>query len=119
MTGLGEISCWGELSELRAITSVNEQDLLLYLLTKESENVIVARGPYDEMFTRKGNGGFSIDIKLGMRALLSSGVIFVKVSMSDGSALICLYLCRGSEKWYVRTMIRHIRGTDEGDLVWN
>jgi hypothetical protein len=37
--------------------------------------------------------------------------------MSDGSALICLNLRRGSEKGYVRTTIRHIQGVDEGDLV--
>ncbi|KAF2186507.1 hypothetical protein K469DRAFT_706494 [Zopfia rhizophila CBS 207.26] len=113
---LGRVTC-RSLSELQAVTGLNDQDLLLYLLTKESENVLITRGPYNKMFTRKGDSGFSIDIKPEMRTLFSSGVIFVKVSMSDGSALVCLDLRRGAEKRDVRTEIRHNERMCEGDLV--
>jgi hypothetical protein len=113
---LERVTCQS-LSELRVVTSVDEQDLLLYLLAKESEDVLTTRGPYNKMYTRKGDSGFSIDIEPEIRTLLYSSVNFVKVSMSDGSALIRLDLRRGSKKRYVRTMIRHIQGVDEGDLV--
>ncbi|KAK0707385.1 hypothetical protein B0H67DRAFT_452392, partial [Lasiosphaeris hirsuta] len=56
----GRVTC-RSLSELRAVTGANEQDLILYLLTNEQENVLVTRGPYNRLFTRKGDAGFSID----------------------------------------------------------
>ena len=107
------------LSELAAVTQANEQDLNMYLLTKESENVLVTKGPYNKMFTRKVNGtnGFSIDIKPEVRTLVAAGLVFIKISMSEGSALVCLDLRRGSEKREVRTSVRHTDGIRQEDLV--
>ena len=113
---LGRVTC-RSLSELQAVTGANEQDLILYLLTKESESVLVTRGPYNKVFTRKRDTGFSIDIKAEVRTLVSAGLIFVKVSMRDGSALVCLDLRRGSEKQEVRRWIRHVEYASEGDRV--
>lgn len=115
---LGRVTC-RSLSELRAVTGANEQDLYLYLLTKESETVLVSRGPYNKMFTRReghSSGGFSIDIKPEVRTLVAAGLILVKVSMQDGSALVCLDLRRGSEKRDVRMSIRQ-EGNESGDHV--
>jgi hypothetical protein len=115
---MGRVTC-RSLSELHAVTGANEQDLYLYLLTKESESVLVTRGPYNKMFVRKedhGSGGFSIDIKPEVRTLVAAGLILVKVSIQDGSALVCLDLRRGSEKRDVRTTIHHV-GSESGDHV--
>jgi hypothetical protein len=113
---LRRVTC-RSLSELRAVTGANEQDLLVYLLTKESENVLITKGPYNKMFTRKGDDGFSIDVKPEVGTLVASGLIFVKVSMSRGTALVCLDLRIGSEKREVRTAIRHSDGMRDRDLV--
>jgi hypothetical protein len=115
---LGRVTC-RSLSELAAVTQANEQDLILYLLTKESENVLITKGPYNKMFTRKVNAtnGFSIDIKPEVRTLVAAGLVFVKISMSEGSALVCLDLRRGSEKREVRTAVRHTDGIRQEDLV--
>jgi hypothetical protein len=115
---LGRVTC-RSLSELRAVTGANEQDLYLYLLTKESETALITRGPYNKMFVRKeehSSGGFSIDIKPEIRTLVAAGLILVKVSMQDGSALVCLDLRRGSEKRDSRTSIAHI-GHESNDHV--
>jgi hypothetical protein len=71
------------------------------------------------MFTRKVNGtnGFSIDIKPEIRTLVAAGLVFVKISMPDGSALVCLDLRRGSEKRDVRTAVRHSDAIRKEDLV--
>ncbi|KAK0627550.1 hypothetical protein B0T14DRAFT_512852 [Immersiella caudata] len=115
---LGRVTC-RSLSELRAVTGANEQDLYLYLLTKESETALITRGPYNKMFVRKeehSSGGFSIDIKPEIRTLVAAGLILIKVSMQDGSALVCLDLRRGSEKRDSRTSIAHI-GHESNDHV--
>ena len=52
-----------------------------------------------------------------VRTLISAGLIFVKVSMVDGSALVCLDLRRGSEKLEVRRMIRHIQLVEVNDKI--
>ncbi|ROT37781.1 hypothetical protein SODALDRAFT_333534 [Sodiomyces alkalinus F11] len=107
---LGRVTC-RSLSELRAVTSANEQDLILYLLTKEPESVLITRGPYNRLFTRKEEqafaGGFSIDIKPEVRTLVAAGLIFVVVALRHGTALVCLDLRRGSEKRDTRTSIAH------------
>jgi hypothetical protein len=105
---LGRVTC-RSLSELRAVTSANEQDLILYLLTKEPESVLITRGPYNRLFTRKEEqapaGGFSIDIKPEVRTLIAAGLIFVVVALRHGgTALVGLDLRRGSEN---RTSIAH------------
>lgn len=83
---LGRVTC-RSLSELSSVTGANEQDLILYLLTKEPESVLITRGPYNRLFNRKEDlrvgrgGGFSMDVKPEVRTLASAGLVFVVVSL--------------------------------------
>ncbi|KAK3349882.1 hypothetical protein B0T25DRAFT_250760 [Lasiosphaeria hispida] len=103
----GRVTC-RSLSELRAVTGANEQDLILYLLTNEQENVLVTRGPYNRLFTRKGDSGFSIDVKPEVRTLVAAGIILVKVALRNGSpALVCFDLRRVGEGRDTSIFIKH------------
>lgn len=113
---LGRVTC-RSLSELRAVTGSDEQDLIHYLLTKEAENVLIAKGPYNQMFVRKGDGGFSIDVKPEIRTLMACGVIFVKVASLRGTALVCLDFRRGSERRDIRTGILHDDKVSWDDMI--
>ncbi|KAH7304219.1 hypothetical protein B0I35DRAFT_445714 [Stachybotrys elegans] len=102
------------LSELRAVTGIGEQDLLTYLITTEYENVLVTKGPFNSIFTRRDAQGFSIDCKPEMRTLLASGIIFVKVLVGKEPALVCLDLRAGSTKG--RSSIRHSGSMSSDDI---
>lgn len=94
---LQRVTCHS-LSELQAVTGIDAQALLVHLLTTESENVMVAAGPYNKVFARRGaaGDGFKVDIKPEIRTLLAAGLVFVKVSTHhEGTALVCLDLRSG------------------------
>ncbi|KAL1895443.1 hypothetical protein Sste5346_005249 [Sporothrix stenoceras] len=94
---LQRVTCHS-LSELQAVTGIDAQALLVHLLTTESENVLVAAGPYNKVFARRGaaGDGFKVDIKPEIRTLLAAGLVFVKVSTHhEGTALVCLDLRSG------------------------
>ena len=94
---LQRVTCHS-LSELQAVTGIDAQALLVHLLATESENVLVAAGPYNKVFTRRGaaGDGFKVDIKPEIRTLLAAGLVFVKVSTHhQGTALVCLDLRSG------------------------
>ncbi|KAH8885811.1 hypothetical protein GQ53DRAFT_603004, partial [Thozetella sp. PMI_491] len=86
---LRRVTC-RSLSELHAVTGVDEQDLLVYLLTMEYENVLKTKGPHNSIFMRREPQGFSIDVKPEVRTLLAAGIIFIKVSVRKEPVLICL-----------------------------
>ncbi|CAK7211049.1 hypothetical protein SEUCBS140593_001036 [Sporothrix eucalyptigena] len=94
---LQRVTCHS-LSELQAVTGIDAQALLVHLLATESENVLVAAGPYNKVFARRGaaGDGFKVDIKPEIRTLLAAGLVFVKVSTHhQGTALVCLDLRSG------------------------
>ncbi|CAK7236698.1 hypothetical protein SBRCBS47491_009726 [Sporothrix bragantina] len=94
---LQRVTCHS-LSELQAVTGIDAQALLVHLLATESENVLVAAGPYNKVFARRGAAGegFKVDIKPEIRTLLAAGLVFVKVSTHhQGTALVCLDLRSG------------------------
>ncbi|KFA46874.1 hypothetical protein S40293_03610 [Stachybotrys chartarum IBT 40293] len=115
---LRRVTC-RSLSELHAVTGIDEQDLIAFLLTKEYENVLITRGPYNQLFMRKGEGlGFSIDCKPQIRTLLAAGLIFVKVSTKQGTALVCLDLGVGRQQGsYARKAIRHSGMMAQGEIM--
>jgi len=115
---LGRVTC-RSLSELRAVTGADEQDLIIYLLAKESENVLISRGPYNTLFRRRGDQGFSIDVKPEVQTLLAAGLVLVKISTVDGVGLICLDFRTVPiiDDKHIRTEIDHSGNFEEGDLV--
>ncbi|QMW42514.1 hypothetical protein G4B11_005838 [Aspergillus flavus] len=86
-------------SELHAITGINEQFIMAKLLHDESGgSMLKTRGPYNKMFLRRdATDGFSIDCLLQMKTLLLSGLIMLKVVTPRGHALVCLDARRGTK----------------------
>lgn len=87
-------------SELSAVTGIEDQLILARLLQEESGTPFQTRGPYNTVFSSKASGGdgFSIDQPLNIRTMLLSGLIMIQVqSIYHGSFLVCLDLRRGTE----------------------
>lgn len=86
-------------SELRAISGINEQLIMAKLLHDErGGSLLKTRGPYNKVFLqRDSNDGFSIDCSLHMTTLLLSGLIMLRVVTPRGHALVCLDARRGTE----------------------
>ncbi|KAL7628773.1 hypothetical protein AAE478_000288 [Parahypoxylon ruwenzoriense] len=85
-------------SELHAISGINEQFIMAKLLHDErGGSALKTRGPYNKVFLqRDSNDGFSIDCPLHMTTLLLSGLIMLKVVTPRGHALVCLDARRGT-----------------------
>ncbi|KUI59792.1 hypothetical protein VP1G_07036 [Cytospora mali] len=86
-------------SELHAITGINEQFIMAKLLHDErGGSVLKTRGPYNKVFLqRNSNDGLSIDCPLHPTTLLLSGLIMLKVVTPRGHALVCLDARRGTD----------------------
>ncbi|KAK2753629.1 hypothetical protein CKAH01_17549 [Colletotrichum kahawae] len=99
----GRVPC-RSVSELHTVTGVDEQDIMEYLLSKESYTILITKGPYNRIFSRRSDDGFSIDVEMELRTLVSGGIVVVQVASHMGPALVCLDIRRGMEG---RTSIRH------------
>lgn len=89
-------------SELQAVTGINEQLIMAKLLHDErGGSVLKTRGPYNMVFENRGAegdiDGFSIDRPLSTRSMLLSGLILLKVVTPQGHALVCLDARRGTD----------------------
>jgi len=87
-------------SELRAVTGINDQLIIAKLLHDEMDSVLKTRGPFNVIFLRKsedGSGGFSIDVPIHNKTLLLSGLPMIKVETPLGHSLVCLDARRGTE----------------------
>lgn len=90
-------------SELHALTGINEQLIMAKLLHDEGKggvggSVLKICGPYNSVFRRRSTGeGFSIDIPMTTGTLLLSGLTLLKVVTPRGHALVCLDSRRGAD----------------------
>jgi hypothetical protein len=84
-------------SELHSVTGIDEPLILARLLQDEQTTILNTRGPYNATFKRKADDGFSIDAPLTMWTMLMSGLIMVQVKSSQGPALVCLDVRRGTK----------------------
>ncbi|KLU92337.1 hypothetical protein MAPG_11283 [Magnaporthiopsis poae ATCC 64411] len=87
-------------SELRAVTGINDQLITAKLLHDEQDSVLTTRGPFNIVFLRKaasGSGGFAIDVPIQNKTLLLSGLVMIKVETTLGNRLVCLDVRRGTE----------------------
>lgn len=78
--------------ELATVSGLSSQNIIMHLLSLEDETPVVTKGPYNGLFSRKDQNGFSIDVKATVGTLLESGLLVLKVSAESGPALICLDL---------------------------
>lgn len=94
----GRIVC-KSVSDVRDVSGINAQMILMMLLHGERENILKTRGPFNGMFTRKsdGSGGFSIDQPVKLSTMLASGFIVLKVANETGEHLICGDVRKGTE----------------------
>jgi hypothetical protein len=83
-------------SELHAVTGIDEQLILAKLLHDENDSILRTRGPFNAVFRNKSENGFSIDVPLKNKTMLLSGLIMIKVDAPLGHALICLDVRRGT-----------------------
>ncbi|KAM5342126.1 hypothetical protein ACJ41O_015157 [Fusarium nematophilum] len=102
----GRVLC-KSVSELSSVTGVNEQLILAKLIQDESISTLETRGPYNTVFNRRSEDGFSIDRPLSTWTMLLSGLIMIEVESPRGRGLVCLDLRRG-------TKIR----LNKGKVVW-
>ncbi|ELQ33229.1 hypothetical protein OOU_Y34scaffold00979g12 [Pyricularia oryzae Y34] len=78
-------------SELEAVTGFPGQMIIAKLLHDESSGGILStRGPYNSVFLRRNNEGFSIDQPISTSTMLMSGLTPLKVVTPKGYALVCL-----------------------------
>lgn len=91
----GRVFC-KSVSELSSVTGVNDQLILAKLLDEESLSILKVRGPYNCVFNRKSEDGFSIDRPLSTWTMLLSGLLMVEVESLNGRGLVCLDLRRGT-----------------------
>jgi hypothetical protein len=85
-------------SELHAVTGINEQLIIAKLLHDERDSsVLKIRDPCNSVFLKRFTDGFSIDRPISMAALLLSGLTLLKVVTSHGHALVCFDSWRGTD----------------------
>ena len=74
----------------------HEQFIMAYLLQHEGTSFLETRGPFNAVFGRRSEDGFSIDKPLSLWTLLLSGLIIIEGRSTTGPELICLDLRRGT-----------------------
>lgn len=87
-------------SELRAVTGINDQLIIAKLLHDEQDSVLNTRGPFNIVFRRKstdGSSGFAINVPIQNKTLLLSGLVMIKVETPLGHSLVCFDVRRGTE----------------------
>lgn len=106
-------------SELHALTGINEQLIMAKLLHDEGDygsggSVLKIRGPYNSVFRKRASGeGFSIDVPVTTRTLLLSGLTLLKAVTPRGHALVCLDSRRGADL----RVVEHQGGQNNEHLV--
>ncbi|KAF5026462.1 hypothetical protein F66182_1449 [Fusarium sp. NRRL 66182] len=101
----GRVTC-RTVRELATVTKLNEQDIIMHLLSSEKEIPLVLRGPYNNVFSNRGAEGFSVDVKPSIGTLFVSGLIVLEVLLESGSALVCLDL---------RPQVTTLDGDEDGE----
>ncbi len=92
---LSRVPC-RSVTELQAATGIDAQQIVEFLLSKESSTILITKGPFNKPFTRKKDDAFSIDVKIRLDTLVASGIIPVKVASAvGGPGLACLDLREG------------------------
>ncbi|EKJ73106.1 hypothetical protein FPSE_06719 [Fusarium pseudograminearum CS3096] len=85
----GRVTC-RTVHELASVTNLDEQGIIMQLLSSEKEWPLISRGPYNSAFSNTGADGFSVDVKPKIGTLFVSGLLVLEVLMESGPALVCL-----------------------------
>jgi hypothetical protein len=90
----GKVVC-RSVSEVTAVTGIDDQVLLSILRYSELRNIMRKKGPFRGIFARlvgdgESMGGFVIDLPLTTTSLMRSGCFFIQVQGSQGPALVVI-----------------------------
>ncbi|KAL8323296.1 hypothetical protein RB593_004966 [Gaeumannomyces tritici] len=88
---LGRVRC-RSVMELQSVTSMDAQDIIMFLLSTQTQNKLVTRGPFNRPFKSAAETGFSIDVQPELRTLMACGLVPVKVATLQGPHLVFLDL---------------------------
>jgi hypothetical protein len=94
----GRIVC-KSVSDVREVTGINDQMILMKLLHGERHSILKTTGPFNGMFSRKSEGGsgFSINEPVKLSTMLASGFIVFKVANHTGEHMICADVREGTD----------------------
>ncbi|KAL4947950.1 hypothetical protein BDW69DRAFT_177416 [Aspergillus filifer] len=84
-------------SELSVVTGVDEQLIVAKVLEEEAYTLLETRGPYNCVFDRRSDDGFSIDVPITLETMLFIGLVMVQVRSPRGNSLVCLDVRRNTE----------------------
>ncbi|RFN43153.1 hypothetical protein FIE12Z_12604 [Fusarium flagelliforme] len=87
----GRVTC-RSVRELASVTNLDEQGIIMHLMSSENELHLKLRGPYNSAFANTDSEGFSVDIKPNIGTMFVSGLVVLEVLKESGSALVCLDL---------------------------
>ncbi|KAJ4129127.1 hypothetical protein NW768_007660 [Fusarium equiseti] len=87
----GRVTC-RSVRELASVTNLDEQGIIMHLLSSEHASPLKLRGPYNSAFANSRSEGLSVDVKPKVSTLFVSGMIILEVLKESGSALISLDL---------------------------
>ncbi|KXH61300.1 hypothetical protein CSAL01_09873 [Colletotrichum salicis] len=94
---LTEVAC-RSVSEVASLSKLDEQHILLHLLSKEPNSILRTADPYQGCFEKDSDGdGFSIDVKPQLETLVNAGIVPIKVLTLEGAAIVFLRLAYGSQ----------------------
>lgn len=99
----GRVLC-KSVSELSSVTGIDDQFIFAKLVQDERVSFLGTRGPYNTVFRRMDDDGFSIDRPLGMWAMMLSGLIMVETESVRGRSLVCLDLRKGTKYAVVKKL---------------
>lgn len=85
----GRVTC-RSVQDLACATRLNEQEIIMHLLSLEDEMPLSTKGPYDSVFSGTSGVGFSIDVQPKIGTLVASGLLVIEVLTEQGPALVCL-----------------------------
>ena len=94
----GQVVCRG-VRNLRDVTGIKAQTILMYLLHNERKMTLVTQGPHNGMFQNasKEGKGFAIDEPVKNSTMLASGFIVLKVLNEKGEHVVCIDVRKGVE----------------------
>ncbi|KAK0726645.1 hypothetical protein B0T21DRAFT_293493 [Apiosordaria backusii] len=111
----GRVLC-KSVSELSSVTGIQDQLIIAYLLEQEPTSWLCTRGPFNVVFRRQKEDGFSIDRPINMWTMLLSGLIGIEVESISGRGLVYLDLRRGTSHYEVSSW-RSASSDDVEDLL--
>ncbi|PNP75163.1 hypothetical protein FNYG_11499 [Fusarium nygamai] len=117
LTGL--VPC-RSVSEVSAVTGIDSQLILAYLLGMDCRTYLQVSGPYNGLFSRPvEEGGFSIDVPVRCATAMEGGFIPIKILGEFGPGIIFIYTHSWTCYNTARPVSMHKGLHSSFDMAWN